>query len=562
MFKPRVLLIALAVCMLFIAACGAQPPKAPVAAPTQIVAATQVPAPTQAPGATEAPAPTQPPAPTEAPVVTQTAAPSEAPPPATELFPTRVYPPAGSLEYSQPSEVILIGTSDVISTVLGAAKANYVDYLELSRVALTLDSRNLDMALFQVRDLSPEGNDLNAAGKLVSLAFDNGVLGDPNYVTASDQAGASPVEFSPNHIGESAFAAGVGPAAGLQIYNTQWALNEIGLSASCGKLTPDVYMFDAGPVVTATSTLIVDPLDPNLMRPLGCAGGTNHGLFVAGLIRKVAPDANVHLTPVLDCNGVGELWNLLLALKSVPKSGSLVLNLSLGVLAEPAKYGLTDAFLGNVCPGDSVQPGTSGPQTDQRLTLKDLCTLHAVLWDQTKSGAVAVAAAGNTSVKSEQPMQLPARLPYVIGVSAIGPKGVVACYSNEGGTATAALPLTGKQRWVRAPGGLSGPVPGSGACQPLLSQCDPNNPPPDCAYGVVSTIQHQNGDPGYAFWVGTSFATPFVSGLAACCLATNANTLQVWASADKATNVWQEMQKIAKGPGGVINVGATVADCQ
>jgi hypothetical protein len=556
MFKSRVLIPALAICILSLSACA---PGVGPAPPATLAVKELTRAPTAASGVTAlTPAPK---------AAATTKAPSPAPISASTLEP---------LTYPETSEVILEGQSKQIELVVADAKAAGIG---LTRVGEAIGLEGSDglsgwsLELYQVDDPGNGPTPWQRVGKVIDLALGRDVLADPNYLVGSDSNQPPAVTFSPHHIGESPFASAAAGNPGEAAYGAQWALPAIKPAdfTDCNDFTPDIYMFDAPPkastsALAPTNALAVLPLDEEILNA-GCAGGTNHALFVAGLVRTVLPLANVNLYPVLDCHGVGTLWNLLVALNEVrkqsPGSQGTVLNLSLGVQVDPEHYDLNKVLQAQKCPAYATLPQESPPPSD-RVTNKELCTLHSFLSRLTRGGAVVVAAAGNDSVRNEQPMQPPALLPNVIGVSAVGPGGVldVACYSNEGDTATAVPPSPGKQRWVRAPGGLSGATD-DGPCEPKLDSCLTDDPSGSCAFGVVSTIQDQNGALGYAYWVGTSFATPFVSGLAGCCVAKNSQQPGgAWASNETAGNVWDAILAGAgASPGGGINVPNTLGHC-
>jgi subtilisin family serine protease len=104
---------------------------------------------------------------------------------------------------------------------------------------------------------------------------------------------------------------------------------------------------------------------------------------------------------------------------------------------------------------------------------------------------VVVAAAGNDSnLTTIQPMQLPAVYPVAIGVASSNAGGGRSCFSNLGD--------------VAAPSG-DGSWP---ACKQVISECGIY--PEFCVVGMATT-----SPTGFAYWTGTSFATPLVSGLAA-----------------------------------------------
>ena len=60
---------------------------------------------------------------------------------------------------------------------------------------------------------------------------------------------------------------------------------------------------------------------------------SDHGLFVAGLVHAVAPDAEIHLVKVLDDNGLGDLGGILFALSNLLQEArpQMVINMSLGL---------------------------------------------------------------------------------------------------------------------------------------------------------------------------------------------------------------------------------------
>jgi subtilisin family serine protease len=205
----------------------------------------------------------------------------------------------------------------------------------------------------------------------------------------------------------------------------------------------------------------------------------DHGLFSAGLIYAVAPQSQIHLVRVLNDYGCGDLWTLNNAINEWTSQQTkderldqVVLNLSLGV-HQPRDFATAN------WPAQIV-------------------SLNEALLNAHGRGAVIVAASGNDSYDSTAPraMQLPADWEYVIGVAASNQTPAYACYSNLGD--------------VLAPGADGGPWKDK-KCQPVAHTCAPDDA--NCPFGVVSLTTQP--EPGYRFWVGTSFAAPLVSGQAA-----------------------------------------------
>ncbi len=198
----------------------------------------------------------------------------------------------------------------------------------------------------------------------------------------------------------------------------------------------------------------------------------DHGVYGASLIHAIAPNADIRFYRVLDQSNRGDLFTLLRALESLRTTWEtankpLVINLSLGV--HPPK--------------DDVEE-------------EELVTLANVLSDFYKDGAVIVAASGNDSSKSSVPleMQIPATYSTVIGVGASNYLNEFSCFSNNAD--------------IKAPGGDNGEVDGK-QCMPVVSSCI--NDPSKCLVGYVYTPQNAH----YAYWLGSSFSAPMVSGAAA-----------------------------------------------
>ena len=148
-------------------------------------------------------------------------------------------------------------------------------------------------------------------------------------------------------------------------------------------------------------------------------------------------------------------------------------------------------------------------------------TAIALLLD---AGAVVVAAAGNDALIYGYPPQprLPADYPGVLCVVATDTHGRRAAYSNEGD-----IPAMGN--CVAAYGGQGEMVDRMVGATPegKIAIVPPGADPRDGMVGVFCSHHFKTADgpqpntSGWAYWSGTSFATPLVSALAATILAQN-----------------------------------------
>jgi len=271
----------------------------------------------------------------------------------------------------------------------------------------------------------------------------------------------------------------------------------------------------------------------------------DHGLFVAGIIRDLAPDADIECIRVLNDYGVGNTTILIDALNNIYNrlgpGGDLngkrvVINMSL--VATPADEEL--AMWGYTL--ETIQPARAGLLAPIQLLAEQY-------------GVVFAASAGNDSDPRYTDMnpqgfrwmpRYPAAFAYpgvsnvsvstVIPVGAVIKNGNAAPYSNYPGTNGIAT----------YGGAVPSPDPTTQTSN-VVTQIDPNVPV-DAICGVYSSVLypalavtdpesiHSSAPFNYpefqpapsvtwAYWAGTSFATPIISALAA-------RVLQTWQPSD------------------------------
>lgn len=358
-----------------------------------------------------------------------------------------------------------------------------------------------------------------------------GVVAEPNYVTGFEITGSPwAVEGSPWAVEGSPWAVegsgDDGASHASDRFWEQWALRPspgINLFAGSEPLegrTIDsrgdgvqVAVFDTSPFESEGGYAFagwgpprVDALALNVSHPVALPASqpaeeiniADHGLFVSGLVYAVAPASDIHLIRILNNEGQGTLQAFIDALnlyvrQRLGDQGSLqntVINLSLGT-AEPDDTELPPEARRAIARMLELWGYTplSGDRTP-------VFSLEIPMLIAESYGATVVAASGNDSAPQAAndplPPQLPAAYDLVLGVEASNQTPVRSCYSNAGD--------------LLAPGG-----DGDASCQPAHATCDVDSA--DCEFGVISYALVATR--GFAYWVGTSFATPLTSGLAA-----------------------------------------------
>jgi subtilisin family serine protease len=291
----------------------------------------------------------------------------------------------------------------------------------------------------------------------------------------------------------------------------QWALKRIGLiqngmraTARCGQGVR-VGVFDTSPFKTEGRPVpagwghpplltvvhpkvfadfpVPSPPTIDITAPPDPPDLGSHGLSVAGLVYAVAPHSDIYLYRVLDEYARGNLYVLCCALIEFME----------GVLSNP------DAPNGGII---NLSLGLTLPEGWQNeVGMESVFALDFVLALAYCMGLTVVAAAGNESTRQgpAEPAEFPASQPYVIGVMASNYDDDRSCFSNEGN--------------ITAPGGDGydcGPGGEACMCPWEVEGIDLQQ------YGLVGPVLPNDKFPhGLAHWLGTSFATPLVSGMAA-----------------------------------------------
>ncbi len=258
---------------------------------------------------------------------------------------------------------------------------------------------------------------------------------DPNFILDAPEPVQSSQPFLDNQF--------------IGTYENQTAASTLHLSEAQQVTTGSnimVGVIDGGvnishPVFEGTASYGYDFVDGDSIAddPMG-GNGSGHGTFIAGVIKLVAPDAQIVSYRVFDTSGRGDGFSIAEAITLAVDDGCKVINLSMVMFD---KHGSIDAALA-------------------------YARLHNVL---------VVAAAGNDSSTVER---FPAKDSDVLAVAAVDSLNRRADFSNFGGKIDVC-------------------APGINVYAPFL-------------------------DTMFAWWNGTSFATPFVAGQAALLFSMSPNT--------------------------------------
>jgi hypothetical protein len=254
---------------------------------------------------------------------------------------------------------------------------------------------------------------------------------------------------------------------------------------------------------------------------------TDHGLFVAGIIHSIAPDAELHLFQVLNRYGIGDLETIARALKQVHDkflAKRLIVNLSLTL-----NLPLEEGHLSNNLGWQILSRGESecdswicrkirrficriffGPSWFERQArpMEKICDNVYTL------GSRVIAAAGNNYDEKRQIRRpqacYPAALESVVGVGAL-PKSKKPLLPSDSPTLASYSNLADRppRDGITTFGGEEGAR--EGVLGIYVGEFPPSrsNPTP--------TSNHN----GWGWWAGTSFATPIITGATALELSAN-----------------------------------------
>lgn len=306
-----------------------------------------------------------------------------------------------------------------------------------------------------------------------------------------------PTQTGPAQLAPEAQATSAANPAGAFFYNCQWALQTLdapaawaagatgaGMKVAVLDTGVDPFHDDlAGKIDMGQSVSMVSPGTS----PCGAFDEDNvydlnfHGSFVSALISSnnlgmagIAPDATIVGVKVLDCGGSGSFGDVIAGILYAADLADVdVINMSLGV-------GIPKNLQG------------AGPL---------VAALNKAVNYANSQGKLVVVASGNDGADMQHSGNVswvPAESGAGIAVYATGIDDTLASYSNFGVSGT----------WVGAPGG-DFPNPA-----PPLPGCPVNDANESLVLSVCSSFVC-GGPNFYVLGTGTSFASPYVAGIAA-----------------------------------------------
>lgn len=252
---------------------------------------------------------------------------------------------------------------------------------------------------------------------------------------------------------------------------------------------------------------------------------TDHGLFVAGIIHSIAPKARIHLIEVLNQYGVGDLTSFVRGLEIVlnkiydPKR-KLVINCS-WMLDFPRDD--------RHCRGmDQNNPDAEFENLVRQFSEQDQATaamLETLFNDFSIQGWQAIAAAGNDGQEGDivrVPPRYPAALEKVIGVGAL-PRTLRKVNGRYQASTYSNISDEPETKGIMTLGGEEGD--GNGVLGIYIGEFPKYLNPSlwrrflNWLIGVLGgEAEHPPNRSQWAWWAGTSFATPILSGTVAAVL--------------------------------------------
>ncbi len=367
-----------------------------------------------------------------------------------------------------PQQIIVSGTcADVASTV------NRVDLTPVQgveAVEFTIQGDCFAVGLFQ----SLAGKTVVQTINSVNMVIDN----DPNI----DDALAQPNQLTMGFPG--GYYIFGSPAGMATPGTTTLTLPNSPFDGFTGQKV-GIAIFDTSPYVAApaVSTQNVNGIDITVNKSLPLPPGLpfsgqsvvgSHGTFVATPITHYAPSSDIYLMRALSIDGIGTEFLLIQAIEE-----------------------MRNFFLTNADNYDGVIFNYSLGLEEEDY-VDSLSALARTLDQVHNTNIFQIGAAGNNSAWSLAPRDpnLPASHPNVLGVTAIAPGNTLACYANKGDIAT----------W------------GGGDPRSAPGPCLPDKIAHDCAINVrggclTGFDPHSPND--WAYGIGTSFAAPIITGMAA-----------------------------------------------